>query len=393
MKKNLIIGIVTVVIILLASVWAYLLLFGVPEESRDLFSNYDFGGLSSGESTVFLTGEPDTLVETNGEQLDQLTTRPVAGYRYLEDEVNKELIYAERGTGHIFLIDLNTGQESRLSAGTFQGTNEALFSPTGDNAVLIKETSDVTQARLVIVDKTARDQTELPSAELSPNAESLNLLGDGLVNYLLPTSDGARGYQYDYVTGENDELFSVPFRDVTVIWGDENTYIYNKPAPDLRGGLYEVASDGLSQIVAPEYGLVAGMLSEDYLAVSYFNEAEGLYETYMLSSELGGSVAVAITILPEKCAQVRQYQIELWCATPYENKFRQYISEWYKGVVVETDVLWQVNLIDQAAVETLNFVETAGFSIDAANLQLSDDGSRLFFINRLNGNLWRYNTN
>src|SRR5690606_29811942 len=88
-------------------------------------------------------------------------------------------------------------------------------------------------------------------------ATNLHFMSSTTLRYLLPTEGGAAGYTYDLEEMTTDEMFFIPLSDVYVWWTDTNTWIYNKPAPRLRGGLYQIDGGGLNGVGQSGYALSA----------------------------------------------------------------------------------------------------------------------------------------
>jgi hypothetical protein len=135
-KLLLILGVV--LILLLGAAWAYVFIYGVPENAEEIFGRFD----RAGDAPVFTgdenSGDIDVGDRSDGmnegvvSRLRQLTTRPVAGAIFTPEGIR----YVERGTGHVYQIDLVSGGERMVSGTTLQRTIRAIFSPNGNYVAL-----------------------------------------------------------------------------------------------------------------------------------------------------------------------------------------------------------------------------------------------------------------
>jgi hypothetical protein len=140
MKKILII-LGVIIILVLGAAWAYVFIYGVPENADEIFARFD----RAGDAPVFTGDEnsgdidvgegDDGMNEGVVSRLRQLTTRPVAGAVFTTAGIR----YVERGTGHVYEIDLASGEERIVSGTTLQRTIRAVFSPDGTHVALTSE--------------------------------------------------------------------------------------------------------------------------------------------------------------------------------------------------------------------------------------------------------------
>ena len=134
MNKQVFIIIGSVIVLILLAVWVYLLFFGTADTADDVFANL---GLNGEEDTTIVVApiveEEQPLVNMERPKLRQLTTKPVAGFNEVQHTASSTpvLYYAEMGTGHIYTINLQSGEEVRISGTTIAQANEALFSHDG----------------------------------------------------------------------------------------------------------------------------------------------------------------------------------------------------------------------------------------------------------------------
>jgi hypothetical protein len=392
MKRPIIITSAVVITIVLVVVWLYLLLFGAPESGDEVFANLQFQEQTAprpDQPAETVANNQEATVDTDSGNVNQLTTRPVAGFVFLDDSNDIAVRYVEKGTGHIYDVNLATGQETRRYSTTVGQTVAAIFAPTGNHVALA--TSEAGEWRWQ--QASLGTSTTLRFVALPAGAENVAISEQGDVRYTR-TTDSTTGYLREAATGQTGALFTVPLRDLTVLWGDSDTYVYNRPAPYLRGGLYQVDTDRLQAVTNFNFGLTA-FLTGNLVLTSWFDTTTNHYRSFALNTTTANETSFATTIIPEKCTgnQPGTSTPQLWCAAPWENDGRIYVRNWYQGVSEGDDALWEVDPISGTSRLAIYFTDTLGYGLDVTNLATNADGTTLGFINRHNDTLWVYYPN
>ena len=120
MNKPIFIIIGALIILVLIFIWVYLLFFGTPKTVTEVFT--DFGGSSEtvidqNNNIDLATTSDNTVINTERKKLRQLTTKQVAGFSEIDEPITASLpslYYVEMGTGHVYSIQLETGEEKRF---------------------------------------------------------------------------------------------------------------------------------------------------------------------------------------------------------------------------------------------------------------------------------------
>ena len=388
MKKSLIVSIGVILILLVLCVWLYLLFFGTPKDGGDVFTNLGFEVTTPAPATT-TTALEATLPATDvalatlgtGKALQQLTTRPVAGFGFVGTSSDR-IRYVERGTGHIYEIDTAAGTEIRVSGTTIPQVVEAAFSPSGEQVALTAEISDThtIYAGLINAEQEKADYLELPSGASQPA-----LVEDGDVRYILKTNIGTEGYRLNIDTKESVRIFSIPLRDITVLWGEE-TYLYNKPTRYAEGTLYKI-DNGLKPVLPTHFGFVGGLTDSYYL--TNYNEG-GVMASYAKNKESGEAVRLATSFVPEKCAASADTRV--WCAAPYTSHDGAFLEGWYRGSVQSADILWIVDISRGQAQSMANFLVDAGRQVDVDHIIVDSSGQVPAFRNKIDNTLWIYDS-
>lgn len=384
MKRTIFITIGSITILIVFSFWVYLLLFGAPKPIEEAFTNFGFGAPTPIDEAQDISEQTAELNINNG-TLIQLTTKPVAGFGFIEEASSTtKLRYTERGTGHVFEVDLKSGIETRVSAKTHLAVIDSAFSKDGQVVAIISENNLSTKVTLEeLGDRETKHQ-------IPEDANNLKFTEDNNLLYTTKVEGGATGYVYDLDEVTIDELFTMPLSDIVVSWGQDEILLSNRPAPNLRSSIYKVDGTTMSKVNDSAYNLnlVVPETGIGLYLVSYADlNNSGEITSELLFNNGGARIEVPIAAFPEKCAF--SYNISVvWCASDALPHERNSQSEWYRGQVSFSDLIWQ---IDSNTGETLlvdNLFQTAGRQIDVIDLTADKSSSYLLFKNKLDDTLW-----
>ena len=370
-----------IILIIVGAVWAYLFMYGVPKSADEVFARFqsDKGTpvyvADESTSTVVVTSESDTGTV---ERLRQLTTRPVAGAIGL----NGLMRYVERGTGHVYDIDLQNGEERIVSGTTIPKTVRAVFAPSGDQLALTTITNGGEE---VIVGVLGGGGEGFVGNALPDGAREVAFTdASSTLSYYLPSALGGTAYAFNILSKKSVELFTTPLKDVRIAWGKE-TYVYTTPTAMQKGYVYRIQGGTLGYLTGGESGLLAVPYRGGVVVTK--NSEQGLSSTDITHD----APIPLIALIPEKCfASVAQEGV-LYCGVPRvfdtRNKFP---DDWYKGVVTFSDVLYRVNAPSSTVQVLSNLEEESGRSIDIAFLGAHSQSWLLYFINKNDNTLWAF---
>lgn len=386
MNRPLIITIGIVIILLVVALWAYLLIFGAPTETRGVFTN--LGLVPEAEREVRIV-EP--VLEQEGAQLSlssqalqQLTTRAVAGASFISEDGKPAILYAESGTGHIYKIDLESKRETQISVSTFAQTAKALFSPLG-TAVALTEFNDYSSKTSVGIINSSDSTLQVSS--LPGEAENIAFKDETTVYYTKNSDNGTVGYSYNSKTDSTSTLFTLDIPSIRMLWGHsvEGFYAYTKPSQYLEGYIYKITNGKLSPLPIQGFGLTA-FAYKDQVVVT--NISDDGYTSVMF--ENGIQKKQPLLMLEEKCVTSPLSSSEIWCASDVARQEAEYLEDWYKGIVTSTDYLWLTDLEYESAQLIIDFKSASGRSIDVTNMSIDAQGKNLLFINKIDQTLWMY---
>ncbi len=390
MKRGILIGGGILILIILISVWLYLLFFGTPKSGGEIFTNLGFTGgedrplqeLES-ESIVDTTPDPEALAKF---PLKLLSNRPASGFVITTTAGYPKVRFAERGVGHVYEINLFTGEETSVSKMTVPQSVEAVFSPDGSSVVYstyIDNTRSSFVAELGLEEGSPETQETIP---LPPNPSNIAYENNRVILYTLENQNGTKGYSYNLDTQVRQELFSLKIRQLKIVWGHtiEGIYTYTKPSPLLEGYAYEIRNNTLIPIGNSGASLV--MLKNDVASIYTYTQNRVLFsETVTPTKTLYQTDHL---LLPEKCTFSRPDSVLMWCAVPEAETSTTFIDAWYKGTLTSDDTFWFFNLETGQNVFFLSPLTAAGRKLDVTNMSMVDDWSKIVFRNKTDNTLW-----
>lgn len=388
MKRSIfiIVGIISVIILL--AVWIYVLFFAKPNEDN-IFTNLNFGGeneeINTTENIQASSTEPVLNINSDS-RLIQLTTEPVAGYKeiYSPNSSSSLLFYVKSGTGHIFSINLQTGEEEQLTNTTISLARTADITPNGKFVMLQNNNSGVIFGTISEVDKT------LLTEEIKENITSFKATSDNTFLYLVQENSSVIGKEYYPDKKNSKTLFTIPFREAVLVWGDnanDTHYAYPKASSRLEGYAYKIIKGAVQRLPISGYGL---SLFGDSNTIIYSTQVNSVYNTnsYLIDSKT--KTNHQFTLIPEKCADVNQSKTLFVCGEEITNYNSLIPDTWYQGVTSFSDMLWEFNIENNESALLIDVSGESGRNIDIINPLLSEDDNRVYFLNKNDKSLWLY---
>jgi hypothetical protein len=376
MKKPWLLILAAIILVTLIGIWLYLF-FGGEEAREDLYNTFGLTGdeLPFDLENIF-TDETATSTQAN---LRQLSLRQVAGYLPMDESSTTAATvrFVEMGTGHIYSVRVDDGSEERLSNITVPAARNATFSPDGQQAAIT--TDGGTSFTLVTL---ANGSTTLTSTNIPAAVISTTFTKDSTLLYATKEGQSVRGYTYDFATGNSNPLFTIPFREAVVLWGETEAgphYTYPKTAEELEGYVYEINGTTLTRLPISGFGLSV-IKSEDRFIYSKIIDQK----MSSFISENGQTYQMSTPFIPEKCTSRGD---ALLCGI---DEGQSPLSTWYRGEYMSNDNLWyaipEINYLNPI----LNIGEITQRSIDMVGLSVTDRA--LYFVHRADNSLWVYDS-
>ncbi len=391
MKRPLFFIIGAVTIIILLAVWIYVLFFSSPQSSPDTFTDLELGNttdLTYVETDTTKVSEEPVVDVTSPERLRQLTTRPTVGYQEVQATPSSTpaAFYIESGTGHVYSINLSTGEEKRVSATTIPSSRVGAISPNG-RFVMIQ--SGVGARSSVIAGIISTSSESISVTPLDGHILSFSTTADNTFLIAIQNQSSVVAKEYFPTTNESKTLFTVPFREATISWGreaDSSHYVYPKASSQLEGFLYEVKEGQLNRLPIDGFGLTASGNNEGVL---FSRQSENVYRSYIYSNNQE-TTPTGINFLTEKCSALATNPSGLFCGGSHTTLNHDIPDAWYKGAVQYSDSLWEVDASTGIIVLLSSMTKESGRQIDIANIATNQKDSRVYFINKLDESLWLY---
>lgn len=379
MSKKILITIGSVSIVLLLGVWVYLFVFGTPNNIGDALTN--FRSPSTPYEQPIVSNSTSTIA-LGSKDLSQLSTRFVAGFKILSDSYVR---YVEKGTGHIYEINLDSGTEERIDGTTTGNTTLAYFNNDASGVIIISDNGTERKVNWRATIGQSGDQS------LPENSYDFTWKQDGDLFYTVKTPGQTVAHQNH--NGDDTELWQIPLSDVRALFTESGDYIVNNPASRLSSGVYKISDGKLTPLINNRYALttVTDSIGQLFL-YRYFDTEEQTSLSRALNTDTKEEISSALSAVPEKCA-FDSFNYLVWCASSFSflGTDREFLNKWYRGEVTSPDKLWVSDYNDlSSATLAIDLSEEAGFYVDVVDLAVSDNGKMLLFKNKINDALWMY---
>ena len=392
MKKTyLIIGGVSAVLLLLA-IWVYLLIYGTPKPVEQFFTDFSFSGTADNTIPIAeIPIETAPQVDTTTAQLRQLTTRPVIGMgEYIDTTIEPKIAfirYAEAGTGHVYSINITTGEETRLSNTTIPGASRAMFSPSGKYVAITAGYTNQPTVTIVTIGNTLETNT---SNTLTQKIVDFSFSDSNELLYTEYSSSGQTGRVLNLETSAYRTIFTIPFQSATVIWSQNIStphYTYPKTSSKLPGYLYQLSDNNLKRLPVTGAGLSA-LANNEYLVSTRLVNNTPLSRS--LNPKTGTGVALPIIADPDKCALSAINTEKMYCGNDQVEYGFEFPDDWHKGLRAFNDRLYEIDLKRGSATQLISPEATLGRTIDVIHMTISATGEMLYFVNKNDNTLWMY---
>jgi hypothetical protein len=391
MKQSTFIILGIIVILVLVGAWAYLLFSGTPKDANQIFTDLGLGGEE--DSGVVIAPEPvveEPVVNMDRPRLRQLTTKPVIGFTEVRATTSDPVVvyYAEAGTGNVYTIRLDSGEETRVSNTTVPEASYASFSPLGD-AVAIRSHNDKRVSEL-IVGTFDKGTGGLKTMTFAPTVSDFSLVSSSSLLYTVPSPSGLLAREYNFTKSTDTAIFTVPFNEARILWGTSSaaTHLaYPKPTYLLEGYLYSYKKGAMMRLPASGYGLSAFLAGD---SIIYTTTSNYTPKSTGLNEKLGTSQPLSIITLPEKCTSSLISTSTLWCGYELKKSTFEFPDTWYRGEVSFKDSLWLVDLELGSAELLVDTFIASGRELDVTDLKVGPSESALYFINKNDNTLWMY---
>lgn len=390
MKKSVFIIIGGLIVTILVAVWGYLFFFGSPESVDEVYSDLGLQGEVDTSTPIELVAEEVETPVVNLEQkkLRQLTTKQVAGFSEVGVSTSTpgSVYYVEMGTGHIFSINLTSGEEVRVSGTTVPKAYKADITPDGRFAAIatLNNTKDM---ELFLLEMGT--SSTLTLEEIGKTITDFTIGSDNALMYSSPDGQGLSAVSYNLSTKKISSLFSVPFREASIDWGDTVTsphYVFPKAASSLEGYLYQIVGGKFSRLPLSGSGFSAAGNSDMVIYNKIVNREAAAY-VYDLKS--GESRLLSALVIPEKCFLPTE-GFNFVCPFDSAELPLEFPDAWYNGSIGFKDSIWKIDGLNMAGESLIDTYKESSRELDIIDMKVSAEKEQLYFINKNDNTLWMY---
>jgi len=323
---------------------------------------------------------PIATLPPEAQKLLQLTDYPVIGPSLNNDET-KIFFYRKEGGG-LYTVDFDAKNTEKLAPITVVGLLDATWSPAKDRSAVQYLDQDTVKSFLHIGTSTvAVLPPDTRSPAWSPDRKSIAYLivKDGIAHLII--ADEA---------GKNPRtVFSNQLRDASISWITSDKISFTTAPSGRAEGFvfsYSRGSGSFSQVLGPRFGLTARWSPDGSRVLASFTNRAGRNPQLALFDAAGTKLhQLSVITLPDKCAWSSDSQ-DLYCAVPNKTSAdTTWPDDYLRGELASSDRVIHIN---PATGDIAPVLDEGLLSI--SHLLVTKDKSLLFFINRIDGTLWRY---
>jgi hypothetical protein len=329
----------------------------------------------------------------------QITTGPVAGYTVFFQTkgaiIEYFTRYVARQSGFVYEIkDVDGAPQTalRISNVFIPNIYEAVFAEANKTVLLrfLRDDSRTIATYSVPIPDPNPDgtRTQKEGVFFPYNVINLAVSPDNKGVVRLTEEAGSGVITVSSTIDKNrNELLRVPFSEWILSWPTQKSvFVQTKAASVADGFLYSIdtAEKRLKKVIGNTKGLTAAV-SPSGTYVLYSESSGATFSTKILNTKTSTIRNLGLSILPEKCAWLKNE--ELLCAGNTVVEEAAYPDAWYAGIVSFSDNLYRVSPLTNSY-EQIDLGENMTF--DITNLQIDEARGYLYFINKPTGVLWRF---
>jgi hypothetical protein len=409
-KNKIYIILITLIILLLAGVYVYLLFFAGQGGDPSL-DNEDNGAVSG-----FTPLNTDNLAEeTNKEddtgpsfgtklptlfenlpKLRQISTEPVSGAVASSTSSTTIIRFTDKATGHTLEANSSNNGIIKITNTTIPKIHETVWSKNGTGLIsrYTNLNSPSIQTYLASIENKISTSTQeytinglfldvgISSIVFSPKADS--------VFYIKSTSNGAEGYILNTKNLKSVQVFQSPVKNWIAEWPEENTISLTSPSSYYATGQtyhLNTKTNTLSKVLGNISGLTS-LTSKDTKKIFYSLSTKTNFNSGLYTIKDDKYESAPFRTLPEKCVWSKMHPEEIYCAVSTYIKAGIYPDDWYQGLMSFDDQIWRWNTETGAVTLLVDLEKESGFLIDAFNLSLDQDENNLIFMDKVSLQLW-----
>ncbi len=417
-KRNSIIIILVAAILIIGGLlyWYFSPARTQPTTTATTTGQGTFGGNNNGNNTNVGTstqiGSGTGTVQNNIPALFHLYNNPISGLTFFTNRASTTdikigetvLRFTDRGNGNTYeyVPDFETGSPIRITNTTIPKIAEAVWSPTGDNAILrylINDFDNIGSISLKIITGTSTlnvpfdmSQTNLPR---NIKGLAINPTGNRIFSlFLKPDGSGSYGVESALDGTSEKQTFDSPVSFWNISWPTQSIITFtSKPTYQYKSSLFffNTQFQTMDEILANITGL-STLTNNDGSLVAYSRSKTNAFvlETYDVKNKTSSNLHMPA--LADKCVWGIKNNKILFCAMPKIIPLDNYPDAWYQGIESFSDDIWSINTENGQTALVYQVGTHENASIDALNLSISPDDRYISFMNKSDLSLWLLDT-
>lgn len=387
---------------------------GTSIEEQHVFQAFFSRNISSGTPTPQGVGvepfvETPTIAATS--QFSPVADFPVAGYIAFDRTktitippptetpnakpttqtlVEHYIRFVSRRNGYVYEIK-DGGQTTQISNVYIPNVYEASFTTDGSVAIIrfLRSDNRTVATYSIPVPEANLDgtRTQTEGAYFSDNVDSFTLSPDQkTVLSVFKTGSGSQFVTSTITNTNRKEFFSHAFESWLPQWKGKGVYLQTKASAFASGFLYRIDNNTkrLVKIIGDTLGLTTSISPQETYTL-YSISVDNTFKSSILALKTGVVRTLSIAVLPEKCVWISNEN--LVCAGTSYPESAPYPDAWYAGTIHFHDSLYRI-YTNTGGYDVLD--EGNEWSYDAINLSVNEEQSRIYFIDKTTGILWRY---
>lgn len=339
----------------------------------------DLGPSGRDEQESDGTASTTTPADATPSRLYKLVPESISGALFIKS--SGRIRYIERATGHVYDIDPDGKNKTRISNTTVPGVFDVAWAPDGSRAIIKYPSS----SGLNILSARFNASTTLGVFLPADIKEVLFSLKGDRIAYVIESASGGNIITASPDNKNTRTVFRNPFYSWTLLWPEENImYLTTRPSAFVDGFAYRlnVTSGAFEKIAGPRSGLLFSTDGKSALLAEADQRKEGAL-AYTVNLKTGEATQIEARLIPEKCAWSKKEKNVAFCA--FTDPFPRSVvpDDWYQGKLLFADSFAKIDTA-KGGIEKI----PSDTPLDAYKPFLSAEEDKLFFTNRYDGSLW-----
>ncbi len=337
------------------------------------------------------TGQPQINQNNPLAKLRKLSSEPVSGAGTLDFKAGTVVRYIERGTGHIFEVELFSANQNRISNTTLPLAYDALWGNKNNSLIaryLKEDNQSVDTFSLTLKSISTSTENAVSAIALPSGISDVSVFGSS-VFYLQQSPNSSSGVITSFTGTSKKQIWSSPIKDLNSQYVSANIVaLTTKPAQNLPGFLYFVnTTSGQVRKVLSDVPGLSTLASPDGTKVLYIEQGNGM-KMSLRDIATRANTPMTPSTFPEKCVWSIKNRTVVYCAVPRETLGGSSLTLWYQGFVSFTDDIWKYDTKNNTSSVIESLLDDSGEAIDVVKPILSENEQYLVFINKRDNALW-----